>query len=353
MMIYEQFLDEKEIRKRSRRFGFAHDWLVEIFIWDFEILKSIGEKFILKGGAATQLFLPVKDQRGSVDIDVITDLNEREVENTFNNLKGVEIKRHIPKAFNPNLPLATYFVKVPSITRERLEIKVDVFMEKNIPSIEIKEKELFALTVKEINCVPKSYLIADKFVTLSANTLGIPKNRKEQLPKHIYDLTKLTEKLDLNTFRDVTLYLSQIVERENKYKNTSYRSYEVIDDIDKVIREYIELKPEIKKDLLDFQSVYVSKANRLKLSEWKLNLLRVRYMLKLISKAMKDKEIGENFKGYESVMKELLRIKGIDRGSKKRLKEELLVKIKNKYERKKLKGASAERLYLELKNQTN
>lgn len=352
-MTYEKFLDEKEIRRRSRRFGFAHDWLIEIFIWDFEILSRLGGNFVLKGGAATQLFLSVKDQRSSVDIDIVTELNEDEIEEIFHNLKGVKVKKHIPKAFKPRLPLVTYFVRVPSITRENLEIKVDVLMEKNIPSIKVKERELFALTVKGIKCVPKSYLIADKVVTLSSSTLGIPKNRKEQLPKHIYDLTKLTKELNSDSFQEVILHFGQIVERENKYRKASYEIYDVIEDVDKVAREYIELKPEIKKDLLDFQSVYLSKRNRLKLSEWKLNLLRVNYVLKLIRRAREDEKVEENFQEYIKTMKELLNMKKLDRETKKELRRDLLTKIKSKYERKKLGGTSAERLYLELKNQTN
>ena len=45
------------------------------FLWDLELFlhiqKILGDKIILKGGAATQFYLPRDAQRTSVDIDML------------------------------------------------------------------------------------------------------------------------------------------------------------------------------------------------------------------------------------------------------------------------------------------
>ncbi|MEA3254581.1 MAG: nucleotidyl transferase AbiEii/AbiGii toxin family protein [Candidatus Altiarchaeota archaeon] len=347
-MIYEESLKKEEIKKRRRQHGFAQDWLIEIFIWEFEVLNRLGKNFILKGGAATQLFLPLKDQRASVDIDVVTDLSKSGIERVFTDMKEFKVKKHIPKAFNQNLPLVTYLIKVPSVTRGGLTIKVDVLIEKDTPFIEIREKNLFALTARNVRCIPKSYLIAEKFLTLAINTIGIPTNRKEQIPKHIYDLIKLTEKIDLKAFSEIPHHMNQIVKRESRYKGARYETPKIIDDINKTIERYVKLEPEIKKDVFDFQSIYINRLNRMRLSEWKLNLLRTKYLLDMIGNSIRDKNPKKNLGEYEKTIKKMVEIKGLDREAKKDMKERLLKKIREEH-RKRLKGASIERIYLELK----
>ncbi|MGF3523055.1 MAG: hypothetical protein ACQXXJ_08185 [Candidatus Bathyarchaeia archaeon] len=70
----EAYFSEASIRERAERYGFSDPLPVELFLWDCEIaaqLQSVSEKFVLKGGAAVQLHLPVEMQRGSVDVDII------------------------------------------------------------------------------------------------------------------------------------------------------------------------------------------------------------------------------------------------------------------------------------------
>ena len=49
--------------------------MMELFLWDLELFlqiqKRLGEHIVLKGGAATQFYLPIEAQRTSVDILMI------------------------------------------------------------------------------------------------------------------------------------------------------------------------------------------------------------------------------------------------------------------------------------------
>lgn len=55
----------------------------ELFIWDLEMFlhlqKKLGDKIILKGGAATQFYIPITSQRTSIDIDIICLATREEV----------------------------------------------------------------------------------------------------------------------------------------------------------------------------------------------------------------------------------------------------------------------------------
>ena len=72
-----------EIEKRITDGGFNSLSKFELFIWDLEMFlqlqKKLGDKIILKGGAATQFYVPVTSQRTSIDIDMICLASREEV----------------------------------------------------------------------------------------------------------------------------------------------------------------------------------------------------------------------------------------------------------------------------------
>lgn len=58
--------------KRMHEYGFKNMGRMELFLWDLELFlqiqKILGDRIVLKGGAATQFYLPIEVQRTSVDI---------------------------------------------------------------------------------------------------------------------------------------------------------------------------------------------------------------------------------------------------------------------------------------------
>lgn len=71
-------------------FGFKNIARMELFLWDLELFlqiqKRLGSHIVLKGGAATQFYLPVEAQRTSVDIDMIFCGTDEDVQITLNNI---------------------------------------------------------------------------------------------------------------------------------------------------------------------------------------------------------------------------------------------------------------------------
>ncbi len=75
LILEKKIFSRTEIEKRMVEGGFNSLSKFELFIWDLEmflqIQKKLGDKIILKGGAATQFYIPAAAQRTSIDIDMI------------------------------------------------------------------------------------------------------------------------------------------------------------------------------------------------------------------------------------------------------------------------------------------
>ena len=58
----EEAFQRETFQKRMEEFGFKNMARMELFLWDLELFlhiqKILGDKIILKGGAATQFYLP-------------------------------------------------------------------------------------------------------------------------------------------------------------------------------------------------------------------------------------------------------------------------------------------------------
>ena len=129
----EEYFKKEEILERARKYEFPNPLAVEIFLWDCELAVQFQEvcpKIVLKGGAATQLHLPLEMQRGSRDIDIMAPLEKREVSVLISDISKsvgdyVRFELHKPKKPVPKLPLVTYFAKMPTKLnlrkREKLE----------------------------------------------------------------------------------------------------------------------------------------------------------------------------------------------------------------------------------------
>jgi len=77
------YFKQDTIEAIRKEFKFSQSIHIEMLLWDFEIfaqLTAIHKDFVLKGGAAAQIYLPVEKQRASRDIDLATTLGEKEIE---------------------------------------------------------------------------------------------------------------------------------------------------------------------------------------------------------------------------------------------------------------------------------
>ena len=330
--------ERETLEERSRKFGSGNIMRIELFIWDLEmylqIQSRLDEKIILKGGAATQFYLPIEFQRTSVDIDMICFCSKNEIENVISDIekqfKGdgslFKFKPHRPKEPKTDLPLLTYFVDVPSVCTDKelykkpsgkQEIKAEFFIEKKLcPYQMIKKPSIFALeTDKNYQVISLDTLIGDKLTTLGSNTIGIPKNRLDELIKQIYDLNSLIEynkdKIDTS---EIKKFFIQRAELECKTRNINFNLIKIVSDMRRQMRELasIDFKKnrDLEKLINDFQGLYLRKAITKSIGQWALIGDKLRNFIESIQRKRLDKECLKRsyrisdvlgFSGYEGV----------------------------------------------------
>lgn len=86
-----------------------------------------------------------------------------------------------------------------------------------------------------------------------------------------------------------------------------------------------------KRDILNFQSLYLNRMNKISLSFWILDLLKLRYLVLQIRDILSLKENqDEGFKKYLNAISFINELSKLFKLEKKRKKEELINKIKFK-----------------------
>jgi hypothetical protein len=308
LILEEDVFFRDEIEKRMAYGGFNSISKFELFIWDLEMFlqlqNKLGDKIILKGGAATQFYIPVEFQRTSIDIDMICLATHEEVREAIskieNELSGEDdyCKFRLYKPKNPKLgldSLDTYFETVPSICnakelhdmRGKQEVKVEfIFTEDRYSINKINNPKLFALeTVKEFNILSFENLFADKLTTLGPNTIGISDERSDEQIKQIYDvITLLTHNLeDVIKNKEIIKFNYEKVARfECKIHGLEYDINTLFKDMKVLIDRLknIENDNEFLQRANDFQSLYLRRSVNRDKTEWAI----VGFQLELLAR---------------------------------------------------------------------
>lgn len=307
LILEKEIFMRTEIEKRMTDGGFNSLSKFELFIWDLEMVlqlqKKLGDKIILKGGAATQFYIPITAQRTSIDIDMICLATREEVHNaifeieTEFNGEGEYCKFRIYKPKNPKLglnALETYFETVPSVcddkelfaTKGRQEVKIE-FMFSNLEYVvnKIKQPELFALeTEKEFNVLAFENLFADKLTTIGPTTIGVSDERDDEQFKQIYDvITLFISNMD-QIFRNKELVKSnyeKVAKAECLIHSISYDPDELFKDMKLLINRVknIESDSHLLQRANDFQALYLRNVVNRDKAQWAI----VGYQLDLLA----------------------------------------------------------------------
>lgn len=366
MKFYADYLKKEEIMSRTQKYGFPQPWLVELMVYDFEVFRHLlrfSKKFVLKGGAAAQMYIPVEQQRASIDIDLIAGLMPEEIEHIFmEKLAGTgnfaNIISYKPKNAKNKLPLVTYLIDFPSAVKEgqTMQLKVDILFEEigSYKVSNIGSRELFAAKIEDkIPCIKLGSLVADKLLTLASKSIGIEETRQDQLPKQVYDLLHLAGSLKKKDYEDMLFSFERIAKAEMKFRGLEHNIMEIISHIDEVLAEFAEadiVQGRIKKLINNFQSAYVNRKSRVGLQEWCIGALKLRYLLKTIKFALTNgKSNGKPYAMLKQCEHEFNKIKGMEIAQKTALRESLMARAQKEVRNwKALKGKSEERLFLEL-----
>lgn len=294
----EEAFQRETFQKRMEEFGFKNMARMELFLWDLELFlhiqKILGDKIILKGGATTQFYLPRDAQRTSVDIDMLFFGTEEEIKKTLRKIEeylGTEdelfyFHKHSPKNPKTNLPLHTYYTKVPSVLsnaernmeRESIpyqELKIEFILQPEKWEYERRTGEnIFAVNSSwNYQILPLNYLFADKLTTLGCNTIGVQNERLDEQVKQFYDIMMLSRncisEMQCSVVKEK--YLKRAEQEWNTRKITlgstlEGRDYEpkyIVKDVEKQLLRYQQADSgedaELKKFINDFHSLYLNR----------------------------------------------------------------------------------------------
>lgn len=365
-----KYFTEKSIKQRSERYGFPNHLTVELFLWNCEIaaqLQSHTDKLILKGGAATQLHLPVEKQRGSIDIDMITSLSEKKIEDilelTSSQISELSYKKYIPQTPTINIPLLTYFVNIPSLMSDResnISIKTEFLLENlNLPHVTLPNPATFALETRNIKCSSLPCLIGDKYLTLARDTIGLV--REEDVPKQIYDVATLSEIRELSTkdFIQIKDTISTLIPVETGYRNLQTGEEEIKKSIYSRLEDYCLLgtsyaDKEIWKNIQAFQQFYVNYSQRMNQDEWSERAWRLRFLFSQVNSILEGELPQIAAKKYSKCMKIAAKMKKVRGSAILDMRKELLKHADFHIPYfKELRGKSLNRVYWQIIKMNN
>lgn len=213
----------------------THFWIYELHS---QIQKKAGDRCVLKGGASTQLYLPVNLQRCTNDIDCATDLSRSELKKLMGSINNdfsqnyiyTSYKEYIPKHFKSHnsIPMMTFIFNAPFVinSKRRMRypgLKIDfLFLDLNsLHKTTISNGETLGLTLcyKPI-AIDKYSTISDKLITLASNSLGLERYKLEGLYKNVYDLYCLISTYnDLKSFKIISQRIQESLSMEIEMKH--------------------------------------------------------------------------------------------------------------------------------------
>lgn len=347
-----EYFKPETIESIKKEFKFSQSIHIEMLLWDFEIfaqLTAIHKDFILKGGSATQIYLPVEKQRASRDIDLATTLTEKEIESALNHIKQrFEEKAKDHEYFTwslakpPKEPqkkieeLHCYEIIIPtkvgsSFGKQNASIlKIDAICYKELPFrvINLESPMLFKLKLKPFPIISKGSLIGDKLLTLADSTVGIlAKNEDdyESYFKQIYDLTYLIDffMADEEVLNDILFTIKHLTPIELKYRKISKSIKDVLMDIIESLekKKYFDCDPSepsqnMRDSVINFRANYLNKEEWLIQDYWAAKIAKIqlitKILLNLIEEKVKVSDVIAIFANLDKIEDKLIKISGAD-----------------------------------------
>lgn len=356
-------LTKEEMLKLSGSAGFAQPQVVELFRWDLELVSQLqGQSgdFILKGGAATQLYVPLEKQRGSVDVDMLFPGGQDQLSRAVRAVNArfvshaplFQFAEYEPKSPTVGLPMKTYDVDLPSVLTNACRIKLDVLLvDEDIALNTVRHAKTFACTVESVTCPTAGALIGDKLLTLARGSIGI--QTVEDYPKQIYDLEMLAYQREcgIQELTDAVRAVEVLTPIEGSFRGLRVKATEALEDVKRTMSEYSKIdlasadKP-LKKSVNDFQQFFVNRSEMgTKLYQWSCRFLRMKFLASLIQLHLMDKlsldEVERSLHLSRSISNRAKSIKG----SEVEKARSGLLKFSKGTEAKELRGKPLDRVF--------
>jgi len=375
----------EHLQARAEEMGFTQATEVEVFAWALEIygqLQAVAEEsFLLKGGAATQLYVSLERQRASVDIDLLAHIEPEAVRDVLDEVSRrlagdppyFAFEEYTPAQPDVALPLQTFLVTVPSSLGQTTQaeagqisgrsIKVDVFFLKEpVEHTRLEGVRTFALDLGfSPRCLALGPLIGDKLLTLATESVGIPQTRAGDLPKQIYDLDNLTRlTLSETDIEELIATVRTLVDVESSFRGIQVTIFQVLGHIQETLKTFSTLDlrqgdPDLKRYVLNLQSQYLREPMRSPFYGWASKALRLSFFLQCLRQKMEVSalDVGETIRRADE-LEARMRFGELGEEERRRKRREVqgallsALREAGKGDWKQLKPRPPERVYWEL-----
>lgn len=219
-----------------------------------EQLKINGLDFVFKGGTSLILLFE-EPQRFSIDIDIVTTANRKQLENALDNsIKNSHFtswELDEKRSYKEGVPKAHYrFFFDPIFTQDN-NILLDILFDEqpylHTQSIEITKPWIdTTLPLTEVTVPTIESIAGDKLTAFAPNTTGIlyKTGKYTEIIKQMFDVGQLFDKIE--DFELVVASFQHHLKKEIGYRNPLLTTNDVLDDIlntcvDVVMRRQAEL----------------------------------------------------------------------------------------------------------------
>lgn len=203
--------EEPTLRERARQRRIRPE-VLEVLAWDYELVQQLQRRapghVALRGGAAVQSLLPLDWQRGSLDVDVVTDLPPLAAGDLVHSIASDFAALGPDFSFSPRrgpegVPMTSYAVSLPLAIAQRAGLLIggrlllDIFHPGVLPpAVQIQTELLPFPPTREVppfRAVEPAALLADKILTLDIGPegTGLRPAKLGDLPKQLYDTSRL------------------------------------------------------------------------------------------------------------------------------------------------------------------
>lgn len=331
------------LEKRMAICGIRNIARMELFLWDLEMFLQIqsilGDRVVLKGGAAVQFYLPIEYQRTSVDIDMIFCGTKDDIEDTLYKIEQLfgaddeffKFQQHIPKDPKTTLPLFTYYVPVPSVCTEnelrgtehnKQRIKVEfISHDCDIEIFKAKGNKIFAEeSDHDYNVLPINHLFADKLTTLGPNTIGIQDERMDEQIKQLYDIHSLMmfnfNDLDFDVIRKKYLERARL---ESDNRNIPFDEQFIISNVMSQLDRLSSIDNGSSKELwqyiANFLGLYAGRSANSTPASWAVVGEQLKFLIHLLFVNKSDKRKLERALSIDKILL-FESMSGIEKGKK-------------------------------------
>jgi hypothetical protein len=244
-MILAESFHPDWIHSHRERTGFKkiNPPLVEKMIYALALVEALaasGLDFVFKGGTSLVLLLPSAG-RFSIDIDIITQADRKEIENILDKIctgkPFLSFKLNEQRSYKPGIPKAHYSLFYQSgLTAKEDHILLDILLDMHSYS-SLQEMPVTSQwiqtddTLIPVKVPTHESITGDKLTAFAPNTTGVPYNKGKELEivKQLFDLGRLFH--EIKNLEEVTASFDKTVIKEIIYREANYNRNDVLDDI--------------------------------------------------------------------------------------------------------------------------